>query len=201
LLVCWCRALSLTRGRVCRLQLLLELAKAVIFGSKSRGTRDHVLLSQIRDFPFHHHLWLAELRWRYWIQLPHRIWASFFFARFLIQSRAYPWKCLWLLSSKTCLPNQSLSTDYSASIRCRVNMLTEPLVSNRLSLWLRNSAFWALCHNIHIYIQVLHALLQEICSCNFAVCTEYVTCMRRSEISFWLHNRFVMEITYTFPIV
>jgi hypothetical protein len=33
--------------RVCRLQLLLVLASAVILGSESRGTRDHILLSQI----------------------------------------------------------------------------------------------------------------------------------------------------------
>jgi hypothetical protein len=39
------------RGWVCRLQLLLVLASAVIFGSESRGTRDHILLSQIRDSP------------------------------------------------------------------------------------------------------------------------------------------------------
>jgi hypothetical protein len=49
--VCWCGALSLTRRRVCRLQLLLVLASAVILGSDSRGTRDHILLSQIRDSP------------------------------------------------------------------------------------------------------------------------------------------------------
>jgi hypothetical protein len=49
--VCWCGAPSLTRERVCRLQLLLVLASAVILGSESRGTRDHILLSQIRDFP------------------------------------------------------------------------------------------------------------------------------------------------------
>jgi hypothetical protein len=42
---------SLTRGWVCRLQLLLVLASAVILRSKSRGTHDHILLSQIRDFP------------------------------------------------------------------------------------------------------------------------------------------------------
>jgi hypothetical protein len=48
--VCWCGALSLTRGRICHLQVLLVLASAVIFGSESRGTRDHILLSQIRDF-------------------------------------------------------------------------------------------------------------------------------------------------------
>jgi hypothetical protein len=33
--VCWYRALSLTRGRVCRLELLLALASEVILGSES----------------------------------------------------------------------------------------------------------------------------------------------------------------------
>jgi hypothetical protein len=47
-----CGALSLTRGRVCRLQILLALARAVIVGSESRGIPGHILLSQIRDFPF-----------------------------------------------------------------------------------------------------------------------------------------------------
>jgi hypothetical protein len=41
----------LTRERVCRLQLLLVLASAVILGSKSREARDHILLSQIRNSP------------------------------------------------------------------------------------------------------------------------------------------------------
>jgi hypothetical protein len=39
---------SLTRGWVCRLQLLLAIASAVIHGSGSCGTH-HILLSQIRD--------------------------------------------------------------------------------------------------------------------------------------------------------
>jgi hypothetical protein len=47
--LCWCGALSQTRKRVCRLQLLLVLASAVILGSDFRGTGDHILLSQIRD--------------------------------------------------------------------------------------------------------------------------------------------------------
>jgi hypothetical protein len=42
---------SLTRGWVCRLQLLLVLASAVILRSESRRTHDHILLSEIRDFP------------------------------------------------------------------------------------------------------------------------------------------------------
>jgi hypothetical protein len=60
--VCWRGALSLTSGRVCRLQLLLVLASTVIFGSESRGTRDHILLSPIRGFPFRRLHGLAGLR-------------------------------------------------------------------------------------------------------------------------------------------
>jgi hypothetical protein len=42
---------SLTRGWICRLQLLLVLASAVILGSEPSGTHDHILLPQIRNFP------------------------------------------------------------------------------------------------------------------------------------------------------
>jgi hypothetical protein len=42
---------SLTRGWVCRWQLLLVLGSAVILRSESHGTHDHILLSQIRDSP------------------------------------------------------------------------------------------------------------------------------------------------------
>jgi hypothetical protein len=41
---------SLTRGWVCPLQLLLILASAVNRESESRGTHNHILLPQIRDF-------------------------------------------------------------------------------------------------------------------------------------------------------
>jgi hypothetical protein len=47
--VSWCRALSMTRGRICRSQLLLVFVSSVNLGSKNRGTRDHILQSQIRD--------------------------------------------------------------------------------------------------------------------------------------------------------
>jgi hypothetical protein len=46
--VFWCGTPSLKRGRVCRLQLLPDLANVVIYGHDSRGTHDHVILSQIR---------------------------------------------------------------------------------------------------------------------------------------------------------
>jgi hypothetical protein len=49
--VCWRGAPSLMRGRVCRLQLMLFLASAVILGFESCGTRDHMLLPQIQDSP------------------------------------------------------------------------------------------------------------------------------------------------------
>jgi hypothetical protein len=39
------------RGWLCRLQLLVVLASAVILKSKYSGTHDHILLSQIRDSP------------------------------------------------------------------------------------------------------------------------------------------------------
>jgi hypothetical protein len=42
---------SLTKGWVCRLQLLLVLVSSVILRSESRGTHDQVLVSQIRDSP------------------------------------------------------------------------------------------------------------------------------------------------------
>jgi hypothetical protein len=69
--VCWCGALSLTRGRVCRLQLLLTLASAVILWFEPLWTRDHSLLSQIWDFPFRRLLRLAGSRWRYSTPPPH----------------------------------------------------------------------------------------------------------------------------------
>jgi hypothetical protein len=73
--VCWFGAPSLTRGRVCRIQFLLALASAVIFGSESRRTRGHILLSQIRDFPFRRLLRVVGSWWRYSTPPPHG-WAT-----------------------------------------------------------------------------------------------------------------------------
>jgi hypothetical protein len=67
----FCGAPSLTWGRVCNLYMLLVLASAVFLGSKSLCTRDHILLSQIWDFPFRRLLRLAESRWMYWTPPPH----------------------------------------------------------------------------------------------------------------------------------
>jgi hypothetical protein len=72
--LCWCRAPYFTRGRVCRLQLLLALASAVILGSESRETHDHILLSQVQDFwrPRSPCLYPSETGWlsyipRHWV--------------------------------------------------------------------------------------------------------------------------------------
>jgi hypothetical protein len=43
-------------------EMLLALARAVFLGSESLGTRDHILLSQIWDFPFRRLLRLAGSR-------------------------------------------------------------------------------------------------------------------------------------------
>jgi hypothetical protein len=53
---------SLTRGRVCPLYTLLTLASAVFLGSESLETRDHILLSQICDFPFRRPLDKVEVK-------------------------------------------------------------------------------------------------------------------------------------------
>jgi hypothetical protein len=68
-----CGPLSLTRGPVCRLQFLLALASTVILGSESHVTRNHILLSQIRDFSFRRLLRLSGLRYRYSTPPPHGI--------------------------------------------------------------------------------------------------------------------------------
>jgi hypothetical protein len=39
----------MTRGRVCCLQVLMVLSKAIVLFSESRGTHDHIFLSNIRD--------------------------------------------------------------------------------------------------------------------------------------------------------
>jgi hypothetical protein len=47
----WYGASYLASGRICRLQLLLAVARAVILESESREAHDHILLPQIRDSP------------------------------------------------------------------------------------------------------------------------------------------------------
>jgi hypothetical protein len=113
--VCWCGALSLTRGRVCRLQLLLALTSAVILGFEWLGTRDRILLSQIWDFPFRRLLRLAGSRWRYSTPPPHG----------LCSLRADPTEN----TVSILLAQQYI--DCSLFIRCSGNVFTETLLSNK----------------------------------------------------------------------
>jgi hypothetical protein len=55
----------------CLLYMLLVLASTAILGSESLGTRDHILLSQIWDFPFRSLIRLAGSQWRYSTPPPH----------------------------------------------------------------------------------------------------------------------------------
>jgi hypothetical protein len=101
--VCVYGVFSLTRGQVSRLQLLLTLTRAVIFEFESRGSRDHILLSQIRDSPFRCLLRPAGLRWRY--------------SATRIENKS---PCLTV----------PLLFRFSVFIRCHGNVINEPLPSN-----------------------------------------------------------------------
>jgi hypothetical protein len=173
LLVCWDGELSLTRGRVCRLQLLLVLASAVILGSESLGTRDHILLSHIRDFAFRRLLLLAGLRWRYSTPPPHggstqydwiSDWTNFMRTEYRSPNRTAPLSVCFIpchenvcqspgnaliyasvfFAAETCLPNRCPAMFYSALPR---NVLSEAPPSR----W-SYSGFQASCHNTSYFL-------------------------------------------------
>jgi hypothetical protein len=87
LLSCFCWAPSLTRERVCHLYMLLALASVVFLRSESLGTRDDILLSQTRDFPFRRLLQLAESRWRYSTSPPHGLCLLYMYVPFYNSGR------------------------------------------------------------------------------------------------------------------
>jgi hypothetical protein len=73
-----CRAPFLTRGHVCRLQLLLGFASAVILGSESRGTHGHIFCLIFETSP----TWRARPPYLYpsgtvWPSYILRYWAPF----------------------------------------------------------------------------------------------------------------------------
>jgi hypothetical protein len=109
--VCWCVALSLTRGRVCRLQLLLVLARAVILRS----------VTQIQGFPFRRLLRLAGLWWKYSTPPPHGIdlvliWTdactAYQYPRKMFIDCSYPWTRLLINSNEMVSKNLHLSFSY-----------------------------------------------------------------------------------------
>jgi hypothetical protein len=105
---CWRRSLSLTRGRVYHLQLLLALDSAVILGSESH----HISMSQIRDFPFRRLLRLAGSRWRYSTPSPHGF-------VLVITSRHWPHRkhfsvvaCIFVVLPSRCLETVAVYSPY-----------------------------------------------------------------------------------------
>jgi hypothetical protein len=136
---CFCGSLSLTRGRVCLLYMLLALSSAVFLGSESLGTRDLILLSQFWDFPFRRLLRLAGSRRRYSNPPPrgrgevmqHRL-------TYIVSRRTYRKQVNFLAMDVYCCP-ELVSTDplhsngcpSSVESSCRGNVFTELLPSNR----------------------------------------------------------------------
>jgi hypothetical protein len=107
---CFSGALSPMRGRICLLYILLALAIMVFLSFESLGTRDHILLSQIWDFPFRRLLRLAGSRWRYSTPPPHG-------------GQVLRLACIILL----CIANRiQVTTSYSSSVillfRCHGNI-------------------------------------------------------------------------------
>jgi hypothetical protein len=136
--VCWIGAPSLTRGRVCRLQLLLALASEVIFGSESHRTPGHILLSQIRDFHFRRLLQLAGSRWRYSTPPPHGLSPFWSLCPDLYSCLTFAGLAYWIgdtesSSSATRCHENGISVVQETSVYVAVRtMLIEPLLNNRL---------------------------------------------------------------------
>jgi hypothetical protein len=151
--VCLYRTLSLTRGRVCRLLLLLALASALIFRSKFHGTCDHILLSQIRDFPFCRLLWLAGLWWKYLTPPPHGMMSSVF--------------AHWIYKQSCCLPQPRPQSEFRWPTICSPH---DPyLYRTSLTIWLCPSPPCSLAWNgwvvwvwrygrecAHVHVLVVH---------------------------------------------
>jgi hypothetical protein len=113
---------SLTGGQVCLLYMLLGLSRAVFLGSKSFGTHDHILLSQIWDFPFRRLLWLTGSWCRYSTPPQNRCWSSTLFCTIYNSSAQTPHKTLSSVAQNECLLVHYLALDvlYSWALVARM---------------------------------------------------------------------------------
>jgi hypothetical protein len=168
---------SLTRRWVCRLQLLLALVSADILMSESRGSHDHILLSQIRDSPnlesqvyvfisprdkggpvispgtgfaFCRLLRLAGLLWKYSTPPPHGVTIS----------RTGRFCSGFIASGLTACntPPPPFPLLLSSSNLCRGIVFTQPLPRNGRLLWFCYLRFQHACHNI-IWTKIARASL------------------------------------------
>jgi hypothetical protein len=134
---------SLMRGRVCHLYMLLALASAIFLGSESLGTRDHILLSQIWDFPYRRLLRLAGSRWRYSTPLSDGVDFSAFLEPLKARPR-YSCSCYSLYTLRVnirILTRRSLASNWSSvdeDLRAQVKVRR---VSRRAQTW-RARAMW-----------------------------------------------------------
>jgi hypothetical protein len=148
---------------VYRLQLLLALAITVIFGSESRGTRDRILLSQIRDFFFvafyDSQGYGGSIRTRLHTGNCH---LSQFFSLYSVgavpQRNTVYYRMLTVSTAiylrhpaTGCLPRICCPSNGVVTLFClRGNVFTELLPSNGRLLLLHYSGFRVSCHNMII---------------------------------------------------
>jgi hypothetical protein len=119
----------LSGERVCRLQLLLVLASAVIIGTETRGSAATV---KMLDIPIYS---LGTD--------PHKISFPLLFQQFLYCCRGVP---------TSPLHRNSNSSTVACLFVAAVNVFIEPLPSNGCLLWFQYSGFQASCHNIKLHL-------------------------------------------------
>jgi hypothetical protein len=173
--VYWCGAPSLTRGRVCRLQMLLGRASAVILGSEFRGIHDRILLSLIRDSSNLEDQVPVFISPRNRVaQLYSPVLGSFFLASYDsqhygggIRTRLYSVTYSWLIMATLCGPHRkhrfqqflhcykdTLLGDGSSIVACLhsyclvMSVFVKPSPRNGSLCWLHSSCFEQICHNI-----------------------------------------------------
>jgi hypothetical protein len=147
------------------------LARSDILRSKSYETHDHILLSQIRDFPFRRLLRLAGLQWS------GGIWPCHYTRYCSRQNQShdslYSLNSHYIASGRThrkhhfcmltvstgmclhypamgCLPRICCPSNGVTLFCFCGNMFTEKLPSNERLLWLHCSGSRASCHNISL---------------------------------------------------
>jgi hypothetical protein len=134
--------LSLTRRWVCHLQLLLALASAVILGFQLLETRDHILLSQIRDFPFRRFLRVAWRQWRYATLDTDSSQPNFVYNNFVRTEQKTSFPTIPIL---LCVFADLLLITGSDNVACFFDAAGMRLISRCLAV--KHSGFQASCHN------------------------------------------------------
>jgi hypothetical protein len=149
---------ALSDERTGRLQFLVALASTVILGFDSRGTRDHILLSHIRDFPFRRLLRLAELRWRYSTPPPHGNALSFWTHFSFKHSAQTPRKTVHIVDEVTALHSTVRYAEIYLPSRCLETDSITPLLYCFVLILLSSGCScastvlaWSKCATIYLF--------------------------------------------------